>query len=467
MPTPISLEDLFPYAPGPGLAKFDPASPLPDKVQPTRRYLANLGLHLLPARPFPPMPPKEGVEPGSLQPGQILLGIQGSFGLMDKDVTTFMPPNLTRLHPDKYSDEFFVERRLNGFNPGKLNKVQNKSWQYAVRYDCSKYKVEPAGILPKIIEARFCLNAQNLSVHSIEFIMNDKPTIQTPRDEEWEWAKHLFRCAEFVFQESQSHLARTHMNMDQYAMAYYRNVVNNPIKELLEPHLEGLININKLGASLIIGDKGFIPEASALEPASINDLIEEEIRHLTYRNWNPSVQALPDFVVNNHFDPAAIAMWEVLTEYVNGFISQHRTGIEACWNEIQDMSKDLSSHAILKPELGKLDILCLEDLAQLCVYVIYISSFFHSWVNNKQYEDGGDVDYAAIGLWDSQSSDYDPVQVENRKTKQASLLWTLSNVRYNPVLEAGPGTLKDLIWSRRDVISPGLPVENIMMSINI
>ncbi|QUY41380.1 lipoxygenase family protein [Acaryochloris marina] len=463
----MSTENLFPYAPGPGIAKFDPASPLPDHVKPTRRYLANLGLLLLPAQPFPPMPPKEGTEPGSLQPGQILLGIQGSLGLMDKDVTAFMPPNLTRLHPDKFSDEFFVERRLNGFNPGKLNKVQNKPWQYAVRYDCSKYQVEPAGILPKIIEARFCLNAQKLNVHSIEFTMNGKPTIQTPGDEEWEQTKRLFRCAEFVLQESQSHLARTHMNMDQYAMAYYRNVVNNPIKELLEPHLEGLININKLGASLIIGDKGFIPEASALEPASINDLIEEEIRHLTYRNWNPSVQKLPDFVANNYFDPAAIAMWELLTEYVDGFISHHRTGIEACWNEIQDMSKDLSSHAILKPELGKLDILGLEDLAQLCVYVIYISSFFHSWVNNKQYEDGGDVDYAVIGLWDSQSPHYDPVQVATREAKQASLLWTLSNVRYNPILEAGPGPLKDLIWARRDVISPGLPVEDIMMSINI
>ena len=57
------------------------------------------------------------------------------------------------------------------------------------------------------------------------------------------------------------------------------------------------------------------------------------------------------------------------------------------------MSKDLTAHSILKPELGILDIKTLQDLREMCVYVIYISTFQHSWVNHKQYDDGGDIEF--------------------------------------------------------------------------
>lgn len=445
-----SLAEQYPY--GPDLPSFDATKPLPARVQPKPRYTANFGLKLI-TNPATDPEPK--------------LGIVGVLGVMGPSVTTYMPPNLTRARLDKFSDEFFVERRLNGFNPGKLNRVYNQPWQYEVKYNCSRYGVEPAGILPSLITARLTYCRQALQLHSIQFTLNGQTEIHRPGDADWEWSKRLFRCAEFVFQEIQSHLGRTHMNLDQYAMAYYRNVVNNPIRLLLEPHLDGLLNINKLGARLIKGPEGFIPEASSLIPEDVDAVLRDEITRLSYRNWSPRTQALPDPIQNNHFDRAAIAMWDLLTTYVRQFFQQHQAGIDAHWAEITGMSRDLVTHSILQPELGTLEIRNSDDLQRLCVYVIYHSSFFHSWVNNKQYEDGGDVSYATIGLWDTYHPAYDPQLVAQREARQVTLLWTLSHVRYNPIMDVGPTALKNLIWEHRKRIEPGIAIGDLMMSTNI
>ncbi|MBW4611715.1 MAG: hypothetical protein KME21_00220 [Desmonostoc vinosum HA7617-LM4] len=454
-PDPKTVYTYFGQA-GQDIPRYNFARPLPDRVKPKPRYIANFGLNLLPARPF-----------GTI-PNLGIVGVAETMQALGQNPAQWMPANLTRYQPDKYSDKFFVERRLNGFNPGKFNRVHtNQPWQYTIRFDCRKYKVEEAGILPTEIEARFKLDEQALQLHSIKFILNGETETHIPGDADWEWSKRLFRSAEFVFQEIQTHLGRTHMNIDQYAMAYYRNVVNNPIRLLLEPHFDGLLNINSLGAALIIGDTGFIPEASALSPKEVDEALKDEITRLSYRNWSPTVQALKDEVKNNYFDKAALSVWQAIEEYVSEFFQQQQAGIQAYWSEIAGMSEDLVSHSVLNPNFQTLAIANINDLKQLCIYVIYQSSFFHSWVNNKQYEDGGDVDYATIGLWDGHNPKYDPIAVAQKHAKQVTLLWTLSNVRYNPIMEVGPAGLKDRLWKRRHFIQPGLPLESIMMSINI
>ncbi len=449
-------KDLFPYLgnnPGAELARFDLTKPLPPQAEPKPRLVANIGLYTIPAKPVPPLE---------------LLGISGITYIIQKLPTPkIMPANLTRCRPDKFSDAFFVERRLNGFNAGKFNRVSEKEWQYVIRYDCRKYKVEPGGILPSEIEARFTLQDRSLQLHSIYYELNNPPVTKFPGDADWEWTKRLFRSAEFVFQEAQTHLGRTHLNIEQYAMAYYRNIKNNKIVELLEPHFEGLLNINKLGASIIFGDTGVIPQASALDAKQIETLLKDEVACLNYHTWHPKTQALCDLVTNNYFDRAAETVWQIIEQYVDNFFQAHEPAIQAEWQEIEGMSQDLVCHSVLKPELGTLKISDINDLKKLCVYVIYHSTFLHSWVNYKQYEDGGDIEYAALGLWDDKNPIVKPEDVIKRNISQVLITWTLSNVKYNPIMENGSTFLKDLLWQNRDKIQPGLPLESIMMSIHI
>ena len=445
--------------PGKDFARFDVNSDLPEEVQPTPRYEAHLGLQVFPTLRLIPLG-KWGLFSGLAK----RLGIRSMAG---PNLQTWMPANLSRLHPDKFSDEYFVERRLNGFNPGKLNRVEDQEWQYAVHYKTGRYKAEPGGLLPEYSEARFVLKDRTLEVHSIEYRLKNQTITCFPTDGQyWEDAKYYFRSAEYVFQEIQSHLGRTHMNMDQYAMAFYRNVINSPIRELLLDHFEGLLSIDKKGSSLIIGDTGFIPEASALDTKSVEGVLAEEIAILSY-HWSPKQHTLPDPIDNNYFDQAALAMWELLEKYVDEFFTHNQGEIKTYWSEIEGMSEDLVTHSILKPELGTLAIKDQKDLQKLCVYVIYHCTFFHSWVNNKQYEDGGDIEYTAIGLWDKDDPNYDPTKVEQRHDKQVQLMWTLANVHYNPAIEFAPLPLRKLLWEYRHRIEPGIPLGLIMMSINI
>ncbi len=395
-------------------------------------------------------------------------------GQMELNAVTFMPPNLTRLRPDKFSDEFFVERRLNGFNPGQLKRVEQQPWQYVSQFNFSDVKVDPNGILPKMISARFCLNDRQLYPHSIEYILHGETQTQTqrPGDLEWEWAKKLYRCTEFLSHEIRSDLGGTHLNMEQYAMAYYRNVSNNPIVDLLEPHFEGLLPINKQGLVELVGvesNDGLVPGLTSLNLQDTNRILLEEVTRLTYRNWSPRQQTLPDYVANNHFDRAAIAMWGIIIEYVKRFFDRNQAGIQQYWSEIEAMSKDLSAHSVLKPEFGTLDIKTLADLRELCVYVIYISTFQHSWVNNKQYEDGGDIEYTTLGLW--QKNGQNEGQIAQMNARQLTTLWNLTSVRYNLIMDVGSNSpaneLKEALWKHRDQIEPGIPVESILMSISI
>ena len=92
------------------LPRFDPAIDLPPRVAPKPRLAANIGLHAIPAR--------------EVAPPINQLGIAGITEFLQQVPTpTLMPANFTRTRPDKFDDQFFVERRLNGFNPGKFNLV--------------------------------------------------------------------------------------------------------------------------------------------------------------------------------------------------------------------------------------------------------------------------------------------------------------------------------------------------------
>ncbi|MEL6164204.1 MAG: lipoxygenase family protein, partial [Cyanobacteria bacterium J06628_3] len=434
-----------------GFPTFDSTKELPQTVQPTRHWQFNFLTSQI-----------------GLKAVQELLTIPTqNNGQLQLTAATYLPPNLTRLNPDKYSDEFFVERRLNGFNPGQMKRVENQPWQYIIRYEFKDAQVDDNGILPQYIEARFCLDGEKLNPHSIEYLLygDTETQNQKPGDSDWEWSKKLFRNAEFVSHELRTHLGATHLNMDQYAMAYYRNIDKNPIKQLLHPHFEGLLKIDQQGINVLIGDEaneGTVPSLTCLNYQDSQRLLKENLKYLTYRNWTPRQQTLPDYIENNYFDTAAITMWNILTEYVKNFCDEHQQEIQQHWSEIQAMSDDLSSHSILLPELGTLDIKNISDLRQMLIYIIYICTFQHSWVNNKQYEDGGDIEYATLGMWKNN----DPA-VAARNAQQLITLWNLTSVRYNLIMDIGSTELKNALWENRDKINPGIDINSILMSISI
>ena len=115
---------------------FDVTKPLPPTVQPSSKWEYNFKLSLYGLG---------GVD-------EILSAPNLKSGGTEINMVSYLIPNLTRLRPDKFSDEFFVERRLNGFSPGKLKRVENQPWQYIIRYDFSGVRVEGNGFYPNSLK---------------------------------------------------------------------------------------------------------------------------------------------------------------------------------------------------------------------------------------------------------------------------------------------------------------------------
>jgi linolenate 9R-lipoxygenase len=228
--------------------------------------------------------------------------------------------------------------------------------------------------------------------------------------------------------------------------------------------------MNTRGLFAILGYKdkngkdvdGAVTFLSCVDVDNMYVLIRQELSNMTYRNGNPRSQFLPDYVTNNYFDRSASTMWRIITDYVSRFFAKNRADIQTYWSEIVGMSQDLSANSILKKELGTLDIKTMQDLHDLCVYVIYNSTFYHSWVNNKQFEDAGDVEYVTMSAW----KDTDPL-LAARHAKQILSMQNLTAVRCNLIMDVGPADLKDAIWKQRAQIEPGLPLDKLMMSISI
>ena len=145
---------------------------------------------------------------------------------------------------------------------------------------------------------------------------------------------------------------------------------------------------------------------------------------------------------------AQAAYWAMLGDYLDIYFDENIEGIREHWYEVTRFSEDLVKHAVplfgsdvqlrkfdknqrslVKDRLkwyedryriklksprdsidGELKVLSpithspefnqedLHNLKSACQYIIMMSTFMHSWVNEHQYEDIGEVLYNSLGL---------------------------------------------------------------------
>jgi linolenate 9R-lipoxygenase len=358
-------------------------------------------------------------------------------------------------------DSYFVERRLNGYNPGAIRKSSClEGWTHEITHNLAKYNLKPGLRFPGFVQCRLVVDPQNgVSLHSIKIDDNEI----TADQEQWQQAKHTYLQAEFLSQELKLHLARCHFNIEQYVMAIKRRLApTHPVRVFMNPHLEGLMFINTSAIPKIIGATGFIPIASMLTQGSVVDVMKDELSKLSYI-WNP-IDNLPTDIPGDLFTPAATAYWELLQEYVEEGLLKPFTnelGSEENAAQVGELFTELKERSLYSgdqpPNYDS------SELKNLLMYIIYHSSFLHSWANFKQYDDAGNPNHVAIGNY----SQYNQQTRDKIRFYQRSLTWVLSSIRYNPVTVYGSDLLKRLIREKSSILKPGLPLEDLMMSINI
>lgn len=369
------------------------------------------------------------------------------------------PENLTvaiekRLPGYTRGDDWFGERFMNGMSMATFvpdNENSSHYWikffgaglyqvneEYAFPTAKIKFKLKEDG-LPTPIEIRLIgpLNALNKDPY--------QEHIFTPQDgEKWLQAKRAARVTSALCGEIDQHLAGTHLNTEQYSIAVHRNLRLNPIARLLMPHVKEVALIDFSADKLLIKD--YLPNATALTSRSILQRAEDILGFQDWKDWQP-MKPISDA---HTYAKAESLFWNILKEWVDLFIEENAEEIKKYWYEIYLFSQDLVSHSVplysstidwetmsdadKKYAQERIEYLSQEyridlnsprlsidqvtkilspitlseefdphsndwqNLKDACSYIIMTASFLHSWINEHQYEDIGEVLYSCLGL---------------------------------------------------------------------
>jgi hypothetical protein len=430
------------------------------------------------------------------------------------------PVNLTqKLGAESRTDAFFGERLLNGFSPVLFDRDEEHEggFRYRIRFDqCEtngrydlanvdvRFALEGAAFLPQSITISF-----REAGHNEAGAPMTEPFTLTPKDgERWLQAKRVARCAWLVDGEVGDHLGGSHLNVEQYAVAAWRNLRRNPVRRVLFPHLRSVVSINRLGDSIIFGPSGII---TANSPLTADAVAKRIIDHLATQDWRTFEPRKP--VSSQHrYAKAARLYWEVLTEHVDAFFAAHQPTIEKEWLEVRRFSDDLVHHSVAyQPPPQRATAYCqnelddpeaaparvrvgerlsavrpitqtdtpqageIELLKQVCRYAIFKATFFHTWTNNHQVEDAGELLYCSHSLRNGSmapESDLRIALAPREATEQLFFANSLSvDTKGHVVLnEEGdiPATLPALLVARREAFSEvGVDVSAIRSRVNI
>jgi hypothetical protein len=353
-------------------------------------------------------------------------------------------------------DDWFGERMMNGMNRGSFVPDAARPGHYWIRYfGACWYDINNLYALPDVA-ILFKLKDDGLPIPleirlTGQLSRSDHDPFHTrvfcPADgDAWLQAKRVARVTGAFCTEVEEHFAGTHLNTEQYAVAAYRNLRLNPVAWLLLPHLKEVSRINHTADKELIG--GYIPTATALTRAGLQQRTRDILGLQDWRGWRPMEAISPAHTCAK----AESLFWDVLGEYVDGFFRRHEDGIKRHWGEIQRFADDLVTHSVpvfltaprdapppdpryqelaaerlnycsqqygFDPHLpretihrelktvsritaactyGAASPLDWQNLKDACRYIIMQGTYMHTWINEHQYDDLGEVRYSCGGL---------------------------------------------------------------------
>lgn len=377
-----------------------------------------------------------------------------------KSINDDYPINLTRWLEERYpgftrSDEYFGSRMMNGMNRGAFLQDKTNPDHFWIKYfGIYGYEKNDIYALPTC-EIKFELDKEGYPIpFEIHFTGQltkfdtdpfAKKVITKNDGEKWNAAKRLARCCGSFTTEVDEHFTGTHLLTEQFAVAAYRNLRRNPLAMLLFPHLKEVVLINHTADGFLLTD--FIPNASAITLNGMLDRAVDILGAQDWKNWKP-MKPISDA---HSCAKADQLFWDVTSEFVDWFFETHERGIKDEWFEIYRFSEDLLNHSVKvfssdidKSALSDNERKLLEDkleyfhirygfdpnidrekrdnelkiispithsetfsndmqedwenLKSFCKYAIMIASYMHTWINEHQYDELGEVMYNCGGL---------------------------------------------------------------------
>ncbi|MFE1744046.1 lipoxygenase family protein [Coleofasciculus sp. H7-2] len=446
------------------------------------------------------------------------------------ELQTVYPPNLTLQLEQKNpgytrSDEYFGLRVLNGMNPCLLKRNKNNPNQYKMTFNWDAYekdKVHDLNNVEAIFEVKdgkmlpTAITVQSRYPDSFAPFSPLKESVTyTPNDgEKWLQAKRIFRTNYLFAAELIEHYIKGHLQMEQYTIAAFRNLRKNPVRLMLIPHVKSVININQRADTVLVSEIGYVTSAGPLTNNSINQICHEVMSKLDWKGWKPR-QPLTD---SHTYAKVANLYWNILTEYTDVFFEKHYDEIVKEWVEIRCLSDDIVEHSVAyepakennpkagtddyewydvneldKPALPRYkvngvlkavrpitqsdqpNVVDIENLKQFCRYVIFHLTLWHSWVNDGQADDGGEIAYSSLGMRNGSFGSEDDPAIAPPISEAIELLYlanVLTATKYGYILKNEDGDIPEelrtiLLGHRKDFAELGYDANNIRSLINI
>ena len=364
---------------------------------------------------------------------------EGAMGDLDAARPGF-PTSITALHPAvSRSSDWLVHRLLNGMLPAYLRRVPDdpSAFDVVFSWDERRFRDKARYSLPSV-RARLVVAGDRAGLRHIDYrYARHEPYVRVVMDgpgaaPAWLQQRALrgFRCSYLMAAEIDRHIVLGHLVTEFVLVGLHVCLSSeHPIYRLLVPFLQYVDVANHIGDKLVWGDSGVMVMGSPFSAEGLAQAFGERMGAFDWKGFAPHQKSL----VEAHYAPAVQeAFWKVLRQYVSDAFAtlgvsrifpetdssasaEEKEACKALWRlseELVQRSVDACPYdGLVEDDLfdaSELSFRCegkafspirtLSDLEQFCCFVVYCATLGHGWANVRQYEEGGELEYASFGL---------------------------------------------------------------------
>ncbi|XP_077437580.1 polyunsaturated fatty acid 5-lipoxygenase-like [Vanacampus margaritifer] len=267
----------------------------------------------------------------------------------------------------------------------KANDTDLKTPQYMTAPICLLYKNAQDEILP-------------IAIQLGQTPGEDNP-IFLPTDSEHDWllAKMWVRSSDFQHHQTVTHLLRTHLISEMFAIAMFRHLpAVHPVFKLLIPHVRFTIAVNTKAREQLICQRGLFDKANATGGGGHVELIQKTMQTLTFRSLcfpdmikargMDSKQELPNYFYRDD----GYKVWTATKSFVSDVISIYYSSDDKVQGdeEIQAFVKDVCDFGMKgfsRSEFPRA-LESREELIEYLTVIVFTASAQHAAVNFGQFD---------------------------------------------------------------------------------
>ncbi|XP_061765252.1 hydroperoxide isomerase ALOXE3-like [Nerophis ophidion] len=277
--------------------------------------------------------------------------------------------------------------------------------------------------------------------------------LPTDSTHDWLTARIFVRSADFTEHQLNTHLLRTHLLAEVFAVSLLRNLpMVHPLYKLLIPHTRYTLQINELARDRLIGPTGVFTLIAASGRDTLSRILARSLSAITYTSL-----CIPDDIAerdmqdvpNYYYRDDGLKIWNIMYKFVQGLLEYYYKSDDDVLkdSELQTWIGDIFEHGFLsQPQTGiPQSFTTVPEMIKFVTMVMFTSSCQHAAVNSGQYDYGGWMPNSPLTL-------QRPPPTKKGTTTEATMLATLPPIS---VTAQGMATLWLLSRQSSDFVALG------------